>query len=85
MARNTAGRPLLLRFVQETQIFLVKITRGTVRFWRTAKKAVFSEISQFVRVLNTFDYTLWSFGEKPAKTAGKILCGFSLAGGIVSA
>ena len=29
---QSAGRPLLLRFVQETQIFLVKITRGTVRF-----------------------------------------------------
>jgi hypothetical protein len=49
------------------------------------KKAAFSEISQFVRASNTFDYTVWSFGEKPAKTAGKILCGFSLAGGIVSA
>ena len=51
---------------------------------KSAKKAVFSEISQFVRVSYTFDFTVWSFGEKPAKTAGKILCGFSLAGGIVS-
>ncbi|WP_418500119.1 hypothetical protein [Dysosmobacter sp.] len=49
------------------------------------KKAAFSEISQFVRASNIFDYTVWSFVEKPAKTAGKILCGFSLAGGIVSA
>ncbi|MBT9649812.1 hypothetical protein GPK87_10240 [Oscillibacter sp. MCC667] len=48
------------------------------------KKAAFSEIGQFVRVSNIFDYTIWSFGEKPAKTAGKILCGLSPAGGIVS-
>ena len=33
------------------------------------KKAAFSEIGQFVRASNTFDYAVWSFGEKPAKTA----------------